>query len=310
MNTELSNLISSIRNIPLNEKLSDEALIALSRSYISMQNLVVANNLDSEYGNRKEFENALDVLYRICIKRCRANLPFVRRCRMTPMLYSIVYMPMRGVDMRKSEECRKLMRQVVDEWMGRPDTHPHRDSVYGVLRCVTDLYYDTSENDLHDASEFMWFKQSVSDWAALMNDEGAWDEISSGEALCRIEVMSRNSNMFLDSSFDDIIEKARVTYCKSILASLRRYDGKPLRKCGLTLFMLYEVMMWGIGTPNRELVNEIAESAKKQAEKYPCGSDEWLLYQSTCLDRLCMRVGDEIQEQMFADMALTYPAID
>ena len=303
VNLELSNLVKEIRDIPLNDKLSDDALIALSRSYISMQNLVVANNLDSEYGNHKEFEKALDILYRICIMRCQPNQSFVRRCRMTPMLYVLVYMQMRGVDMRKSEECHKLMCQVVDEWMTRPDIHTDRDSVYGVLRCVTNLYYYTSKNDRNNASEFIWFKQRVSDWAALMNSDGRWDGISSSEALCRIEVMSRNSNMFLDTSFEDIIETARVNYCKSILVGMRRSDGRPLRNCGLTLFMLYEVMMWGIGTPNRKLVNEIAESAKKQAEQYPCGSDEWLLYQSTCLDRLCMQVGEKIQEQMLANIA-------
>ena len=264
VNPELSNLIKEIRDILLNDKLSDDALIALSRSYISMQNLVVANNLDSEYGNRKEFEKALDILYRICFKRCQPNQTFVRRCRMTPMLYVIVYMQMRGVDMRKSEECRKLMWQVVDEWMKRPDTHADKDSVYGVLRCVTNLYYYTSENDRNNASEFMWFKQRVSDWAALMNNDCRWNGISSGEALCRIEVMSRNSNMFLDTSYDKRIERASISYCTSILEGLRRSNGMSLRNFGLTLFMLYEVIMWGIGVQNSALVNEIAESAKNR----------------------------------------------
>lgn len=110
-----------------------------------MQNLVVANGLDSEYGNRREFEKDLDILYRICIKRCQSTQLFARRCQMTPVLYMIDYMQMRGVNMGKTEECRKLMLQVVDEWMKRPETHADRNSVYGVLRCVTTLYYHTSE---------------------------------------------------------------------------------------------------------------------------------------------------------------------
>ena len=303
MNGELLNLIKEIRDIPLNDKLSDDALIALSRSYVSMQNLVVANNLDSVYGNRREFEKALDILYRICSKRCQTNQSFARRCRMTPVLYIIVYMQMRVVDMKKSRECFGLMWDIVDEWMTRPDTHADRDCVYGVLRCIASLHNYTAGNDRNNASEFLWFKQRVSDWAVSMNDEGRWDGIPSSEAVCRIEVMSRNSNMFLDTSNDESLEKSRTSYCKSILGSLHYSNRMPLRNFGLTLFMLYEVMMWGVGTPDYELANEIAESAKQQAEQYPCGSDEWMLYQSTVLDRLCMRVGEEIQEQMLANIA-------
>ena len=303
MNTRLSNLACSIRAIPLNDKLSDNALIALSRSYISMQNLVVANHLDSEYGDHRVFEKALDMLYRICIGRCQADQPFARRCRLTPLLYMIVHAQMRGIDMKKSKECRDLMWRLVDEWMQEPDTHGERTSVYGVLRCIANLYCYEPEENRRDEEEFLWFKQRVSDWAALMNDEGRWEGISSGEALCRIEVMGRNSNMFLDPSHDEMIEKARTSYCKSILETIRRPDGLPLRNWGPTLFMLYEIMMWGAGVPDLERADEIAESARQQAGRQACGSDEWLLCQSTCLDRLCMQAGERIQEQMLADMA-------
>ena len=136
-----------------------------------------------------------------------------------------------------------------------------------------------------------------------MNCEGRWDGISSDEALCRIEVMSRNSNMFLDSSHDEIIEKARTSYCKSILESLRCFNGVSSRSFRLTLFLLYEMMMWGVGVPDYELVNEIADSSRLQAAQYPYGSDEWLFYQSICLDRLCMQVSEEIQQRMLANIA-------
>ena len=300
VNTELSNLIKEIRNIPLNDTLSDDALIALSRSYVSMQNLVVANNLDSEYGNRREFEKALDILYRICSKRCQANQPFARRCRMTSVLHMIVNMQMRGVDERKSRQCDDLMWRIVDEWMQNPDVRADRESVCGVLRCIANLYCYAADSDRREAKDCRWFAERVGDWAALTDDDGRWQGVSSCEALCRIEVMSRNSNMFLDTSYDELIETSRTNYCKSVLTALRRGEGGSVRKCGLVLFMLYEVMMWGVGEPDFEAVDAIAESAKRHASVSTSGSDEWLLCQSTVLDRLCMRAGEEIQGQRLA----------
>ena len=295
MNQELASLIDSIRNIPMNDKLSDDAVIALSRSYISMQNLVVANGLDSEYGNRKEFEKALDILYGICCKRCRSSQPFDRRSRMIPVLYSIVYMRMQGVELCKSDECEELMAGLINEWIERPEAHGEHPSVYGVLRCISDLFYYVAAEDRNSNEVFLGFKQRIRDWVARMDDAGQWSGISAWEALCRLEIMSRDSYMFLDTSHDAVIERSRTGYCKSVLEGLRGSNGMLVQNSGLLLLMLYEVMMWGIAAPDYEQVNAIVDRAKRLAEQYPHGSDGWLLYQSTYLDRLCMQVGREMQ---------------
>ena len=303
MNPELLHLIDSIREIPLNDRLSDDAVIALSRSYVSMQNLVVANGMEPTYGNRKEFEKALDILYRICRQRCRYSQPFARRSRMTPVLYMIVYMQMYGVALQKSRECEELMSNLVNEWMRCLETHAERTAVYSVLRCISNLFCYVSEHDRENDLNFLWFKQRIGDWAVTVSGAGKWDGISASEALCRIEVMSRNANMFLDTSNDEVIEQVRTSYCKSILGQLHRSNGKPLRNYGLTLFMLYEVMMWGISPVNNEIINAIARCAIRLVTQYPQGSDEWLLYQSTILDWLCMQVTAEIQNQMSTNIA-------
>lgn len=303
VNGELANLIAVIRNIPLDETLSDDALMALARSYVSMQNLVVANGLDAEYGNRRDFERALDILYRICVERCRGDQPFGRRCRMTPVLYMIVYMQMRGVDMKRSCECGELMQSLVGEWMHSPEVRGESGSIYGVLRCISNLCYYRSGAERDNDEAFRWFRQCIGDWASSMGGDGRWAGVASGEALCRIEVMGRNSNMFLDTANDDLIERSRTSYCNSVVGSLRRSDGVTMRGCGVVLFMLYEVMMWGVGTPDYGLVEAVAEAAKRLAGQYPCGSAEWLLCQSTVIDRLCMQVGDEIGQQMLTNIA-------
>lgn len=297
INGELSGLIMSIRDIRLNDSLSDDALIALSRSYVSMQNLVVANGLDSEFGSRKEFEKALDILFRICHRRCQPNQPFARRSRLLPLLHGLVTLPMRVAELRRVQECNGQMWQLVDEWMQNPETHAERMSVYGVLRCIAALWGGMADEERTAGNaEVLWFRQRIGDWASLLSGEGRWDGVESGEALCRIEVMSRNSNLFLDGSNDELIELARSSYCESVLGALGRRSGMPPRGCGMRLFMLYEVMMWGVGIPDLDSVDEIARTAAALAEQCPCGSDEWLLCRSTVLDRLCMLVVAEDDE--------------
>ena len=211
INGELSGLIMSIRDIRLNDSLSDDALIALSRSYVSMQNLVVANGLDSEYGSRKEFEKALDILFRICHRRCQSNQPFARRSRLLPLLHGLVTLPMRVAELRRVQECNGLMWQLVDEWMQNPEMHAERMSVSVVLRCIAAMWGGVADEERTAGNaEVLWFRQRIGDWASLLSGECRWDGVASDEALCRIEVMSRNSNLFLDGSNDELIELPRL----------------------------------------------------------------------------------------------------
>ena len=302
-NDPLSNLILSVRNIPLDDRLSDTALAALSRSYVSMQNLAAVHGPDPSYGERVAFEKALDRLYRICLPRCQADQPFARRSRMTPLLHAMVYLQMRGVDREKSHACYGLMRGLVDEWMRNPALSGDRTPVHGVLRCIGNLYDGVPEAERSREKDFQWYRQQIRDWAAQTDGEGRWAGISPDEALGRIEIMGRNSNLLADTSCDASADRSRRAYCQSILEHLRQPDGKPLRGIGRTLFLLYEVVMWGIGAPDGEWVDAIADAAQRQAARCTYGSDEWLLCQSTVLDRLCMQVGEEIQVRMFADIA-------
>ena len=49
MNPELQNLIVSIRNIPLNDNLSDDAVIALMNIHLSLMSMIIANMLEDEF---------------------------------------------------------------------------------------------------------------------------------------------------------------------------------------------------------------------------------------------------------------------
>lgn len=294
MKHDLAGLMDQICAVPLNDKLTDEALTALSRSYLSMQNLLVGNGPVAGYGRPEQFDAPLENLYRICLRRCQGTQPFIRRSRMLPLLYALTYQPMRGVDAHKSQTCWKLMVQLIEEWTQHPALHEDRGAVYGVLRCISDLYRYLPTEERERAAGFHWFRQCISAWAVSLNDEGGWDGVLTDEALDRIELMSRNANLFSDHSHDSLIDKARVYCSRSILRNLQRTDGIPLRSGGLTLFWLYEVMMWGIWPLHDDTIESIAERARKQAEASPCASDEWLLCQSVRLDYACMHTQEEL----------------
>ena len=300
MNSELVDLVNSIKSVALNDELSDSAVAALSRCYISMQNLVVANALEADYGSRKQFENALDVLYRICVERCGTNQPFARRSRVIPVLYMNAYMQMRGVELRKSQECHQYMYDLVDEWR----KHYGYDNLYGVLYCISNLFCWVIDEDRSDDKDFRLFKHTVDEWAASLGDDGLWRGVPTAEALCRIDLMIRNSNMFLDPACDTVIENALRAYCKSVLEGLGSSDSSSTtRNDAFTLFMLCEVLVNGIGLTDFESVDAVARTAAAQMRHYPQGSEEWLWYAAVSVLSHSMKINDIIKQQVLAHSA-------
>ncbi|MCH5332137.1 MAG: hypothetical protein J1E33_07035 [Alistipes sp.] len=304
MNHKLSELISAIRAVPLTDALTDDAVTALSHCYISMQNMAAADGLESECGNSREFEQALDTLYGICRKRCAAGEPPERRCRMVSVLHMIAGMRM-GVttDMRRWNECCDLMWQAVDEVMKRQQHEADSASVYGALRCICDLFGYVAEEERNADPDFRWYRRHIEEWAAALNDDGTWDGLSVDEALCRLDIMCRNSNMLADSSHDAAIGKACGVCCRTALEHLRRTEGDAPGDCGRRLFMLGEVVTHGLGEVGCDATDDIAEYASRQAARHPRGSDEWLFCSATLLDRLCMQLAEQLRNRLLAHSA-------
>ena len=89
-------MIADIRAIPLTPALSDDALSALTRIYVSVYNMIAGDGTDDEYGDRKVYEKGLDCLYDLC--RERGN-------RMADALHRLLRHPMRPTDPAKLEAC-------------------------------------------------------------------------------------------------------------------------------------------------------------------------------------------------------------
>ena len=300
MNDRISELMAALRGIAVDERLSDEALAALSRCYVSMQNLVVADSLEAEYGSRREYERVLDALGEICRRRCASGQPFARRSRMLPVLSMIDDMQMRVVDMRRQDECRRMMFSAVDEWV---HNDCRAEDEYGVLRCIATLFCYADEADRESDSDFVRFRSSIDSWAAELNGGCRWAGLPLRDALNRLEIMGRNSNMFLDSRYDAQIIEARTSYGRSVLEGTMRREAESSPVDGYTLCMLYEISAWGVGMPDTELADLAAEYSARMAEGYSAGSEDWLWCMSVVLDRECMRLNEEIQNRIFAHSA-------
>ena len=113
--SELKQMLADIRAIPLTPALSDDALSALTRIYVSVYNMIAGDGTDDEYGDRKVYEGELDRLYDLC--RERGN-------RMADALHRLLRHPMRPTDPAKIAEWRTLSaeRPEASDAPATPDT--------------------------------------------------------------------------------------------------------------------------------------------------------------------------------------------
>ena len=113
--SELKQMLADIRAIPLTPALSDDALSALTRIYVSVYNMIAGDGTDDVYGDRKVYEGELDRLYDLC--RERGN-------RMADAMHRLLRHPMRQTDPAKIAEWRALAaeRPETSDAPATPDT--------------------------------------------------------------------------------------------------------------------------------------------------------------------------------------------
>lgn len=302
MNVELHELIGAVRGVRLDGSLSDDALVALSGIYSSLQTLTASVDVEGEYGESAEYERRLDTLYEICAGRCGAGYPFSRRCRMTAVLHRILTLPLRGTDPEKLRECEGLLRGLSEEWETVPEGERTGELVYGMMRCVSDLYGRLPESERESSVLYAWFRRQVGACAWLSDGSGRWDGVDVEESLSRVEMLMRNSNLFLDGSYDGLIAKSCARLSERILGDY----GSPATcgaGAGRRLFVLYELLARGAEGSVRAGAETVASCAGRMLEEFACGSDEWLLCASVRVDRLCEREAAVIEERLFSRIA-------
>ena len=299
---ELKRHIEAVDAMNIDGRLTDEAVVARMNIHLSVANLIVANNLETEYGSAVPHREAMNRLFAICHKRCRSNQTLARRSRMIPALYNLFAMPAAVFDERRDRMVEHCIWRAVDEWKKKHDTtrqpftEPERRTEYGILRCIIEATRYMVEEDKPVQPDFRYMRQRVETWAAEMNADGSWDGITTGEVLQRIDILTGYANAHGGIHFDSVIERARNRCFGQIISHGTATTSREL-------FLLYWTLIWGIGQPDWTRAEAVAKRAAERLNTCPEGSDEYLWSLAVCMDCTCIKLNHDIKMQMLAQSA-------
>ena len=293
MKQVLSGFIEAIRNIPTEERLSDSALMALSKTFVSLYNTVVCEDLDAEFGNRRLYRDKLTRLYQIGWRRCSGNRDIARKCSLLSVLYEILYgLPL--FDERKLEQCDDAAFRVIESFLHENDKQEWLTEC-NILKCIENAYRHTMEDD-RESEEYTYFKRRIAEWISDWNSSGCWSGVSDEEALSRLDILVRNSETLLDDTHDAEIVKIHDRYYQKIIA------GNVVDAC--TLALLYEITICMTGLKDRRGKRKrLAEMAENKLSVSAVGSDEYWWCLSLLIEDRSLQLSEELQPPVIAHSA-------
>lgn len=295
MDTALYELIASVRAIPVDDRLSDDAVVALMHIHLSVMTMIVANMLEDEYGDAECHREAMEQLFAICSRRSESRQPLARRSRMIPAMYHYFCMPDALFDERKHDVCLRCTYRMADEWQektreARPLDEKARTVEYGVLQSILEAFAYVVDEDREADKDFLYLKRRIGEWASELDGNCCWNGLSDEETLLRIGIMAGHSDTNGDSRFDAQIDKA-------LEACFDRIIGRDAVEAR-TLFGLYHALMWNAGRRDGRKTDTVAALAARMLGS--ADGDRRLWCMAVCIDRACARINDEIKRQMLA----------
>lgn len=300
IDSKLAGQINEIQALRIDDRLTDEAVVALMNIHLSVANLIVANNLETEYGSAAPYREAMNRLFAICHKRCRSNQTLARRSRMIPALYTCSPCPMpcsTNTETAWSNTAHgALSTNGRRNTTRQPLTEPERRTEYGILRCIIEATRYMVEEEKPVQPDFRYMRQRVETWASEMNADGSWDGITTSEALQRLDILTGYANAHGGIHFDSVIGRARNRCFGQIIS----HDSNTTSR---ELFLLYWTLIWGIGQPDRTHAEAVAKRAAERLNTCPEGSDEYLWSLAVYMDCTCMKLNHDIKMQMLAQIA-------
>lgn len=213
---------------------------------------------------------------------------------MAAIMYDIVSRQLSRHNPRQSDDCYRKIYGLLDDTDFLTLSENDFLSEYYICRCVANMfaYVDSAARTSYE--HFCRFRRKISEWSADMRSD-----TDCYEALCRLDIMIRNSDMYSDDTYDVLIDDLRTKYCRSVIDRLKSSENISQRDC-LMLVMLYQTMR---GTSDVCVLGEISDFAERQFELFPHGSDMRLMCLSVVIDSVRRSVNDHIKREFLARTA-------
>lgn len=285
---KLSYLLKQLTEQPLGTDLSDMALSSLARSYIAIHNMVVVLDQEKEYGSREFYRQRIDELYAICDDRL--NEPgFDLECRvpLIYMLYQLLLNPtLCAVDSEKQQRCDTLAYEAVRNYLqelsvGRLNEKPKME--FEICRLIVELCCDLDEAEREEEEMMLHFWGKLATWTDALVNGDHWIGISDCEALQRLLLLCRNSDMLLDTTYDYQLRCLWEYYSKRVLF----LDKKSIVSYQV-LALFYEITSSiSLASLAPRLKQQIMELMFHGSETFPKNSEEQIFCLAWALKGIC-----------------------
>lgn len=238
---KLSYILKQIQDWPLTTGLSDMELASLPRIYIAFHNMVVVGDLEKEFGNREFYCQRIEGLYALCNERLNdLQSSLEKRIPLIYTLYQLLLNPtLCTVDREKQQRCDTLAYETVMDYLqevsvGRLTERPKME--FEMCRLIAELCCNLDEEEREEEEMMFYFRKKLTTWVDSLVNGNHWSGVSNLAAMQRLFILCRNSDMFLDTTYDSEIRRVREYYSKQVL-----FTDKNDISAYQTIALFYEI---------------------------------------------------------------------
>jgi|GEM_PF-2996928 hypothetical protein len=255
----------------------------LANAGIALHNMIVVQSLDDEYGDRAEHLSRLKALYTVCMKRYMKEKDFHTRCRLVHTMQLLANEPFASC-IPLIEKCSDLSGQFIGQ-----EIATHRECALPQwLWCIAYWHYPVDGEPIED-DDFLCFKRHLAQWAHDLHGKDHWPELSTAEALRRMELLNANACMFNEDAYNEII-RSLYAYYREHTPIVATTERESLQAMGALYGQAVDSKACPVDLPTKEAV---VQAMKDSLGLLPAASDEWLYVFSFLVADLCEAVMSE-----------------
>lgn len=277
--------------------LNNQQVYTYIRIYYSIYIMVSVNALDEEYGDRNIYVRKMESLLKILHRRYDKSQDTVEKIQ---MLYMMFFLLDNITCKYNCEEYLNRGADIIDEYLAtNRDTMTYEDQ-YQLMRLIFIEWYGLVEDDDTDTpASLTYARDQIKTWASELSTDGSWHNIDTIQALRRIVLISFNSTIMLDDSYDTQLEAAYNHYCMQLLPET--IEASDINKY---ILMYYAIQRAPLAisenyiSQQKQLAQLISKYTKYQKD------DKTLKTICNCiaLDNMCQQISDEVQDLLIGDL--------